>query len=317
MKTNSGKLSWDEFKKMLATITEGGAGKEFGLGIVGTNAASCFYELAETIRTRVVDAHLTEGNFVFNIDTGESQAANEAFIAAAEYVKGLHKDGLLLPGYESANADTLIQSFAMGQVAILAGQAWYSPRIIEANPDSNLKVALPPKRAADDNGYRYIYAPVDPYYAMSSQCENPEAAWKVLEFISSVEFQQDFYDTQGRVTVSYNSYAEGTMPDYMVENMALADEFLRVAPNPIDIHPEANILISKILANAPKPALKDLFMLSIVDDVSFEELAKEYDTKMNQVIDEQIAAMQAEGSDITREALIYPSDWNQDKDYIK
>ena len=134
--------------------------------------------------------------------------------------------------------------------------------------------------------------------------------------MSSVDFQQGFYEKTGRVTVSFREYEEGVMADYMQKNMDLAADYLRVAPNPANTHPDVRTLVANVLANAPKPTLKELFLISIMNGEPFEELAKDYDTKMDAVIDEQIALLQEQGSDITREALVFPSDWDMDKNYI-
>lgn len=311
--------SWEELQEMLETITTESNGDVYGMGIVthGHGGPYCFRSLGETIRTDTADAHLTEGNFVFNTKTGMSDAANEGNVAAAEFVKGLNNAGVLLPGWEVATADEMIQHFATGKIAVLSGQSWFPPNIMTINPDIEMKSTVPPSRTPEDNGHRYIYSVADPYFGMSSACENPDEAWEVMNFMTSIDFQIGFYNALGRVTVGYNQYSEGAMADYMVENMKAADEFLRIAPNPADVHPDANILISQVLAHAPKPSLNELYLLSIVNDQDFETLAKVYDEEMDSIVDEQIAAMQAEGSTITREALIFPSDWNMDENYIK
>lgn len=311
--------TWAELKTVTETITNESKGDVYGMGIVtkGHGGAYGFRSLGETIRTTTADAHLTEGNFIFNTETGMSDAANEGSLEAVRFMKELNDADVMIPGWEVATNDEMIQYFATEKVAVLSGQSWFPARIKGINPDLNILSTVPPKRSEEDNGHRFIYSVADPYFGMSSFCENPDEAWEVMNFMTSIEFQVGFYDALGRVTVGYNNYAEGAMTDYMVINMQAADDFLRIAPNPADIHKDANILISKVLAHAPKPSLNELYLLSIVKEEDFEALAKAYDKEMDIIVDEQVAAMQAEGSDITRAALIFPEDWKLDENYIK
>lgn len=309
--------TWDELEEMLRTVTEESGGSVYGLAITGKDgAANAFSSLGETIRTTTADLHTTEGNFLFDTTTGKSAAANEGTIAAVEFIKKLNDEGLMVPGWENANGDTVMQYLATGKVAVACGMSHWLPTIKGINPDVNLKAVAPIRRNEQDNGRRYIYASCDPYYGMSATCEYPEATWKVMKYLSSLEFQEEFYGCVGRATVSFREYDDGIMTDYMQENMDNASEYLRLAPHPGNYHKDVTALVAAVQSNLPKPSLGELYALSIANGTDFEQMAREYDEKVDQVVDEQIKILQDKGSDITREDLIFPADWDMDENYI-
>lgn len=310
--------SWAELQEMLTTISEKSGGSIYGMTTESKSnkAKMMISSLADTVVTDAVDVHVTEGNFMFNTKTGEAFTANPGTIAATNFIKGLNDANLMAPGWETVDQSGVIMQFATGQIAVLSGASHYCKLIKDINPDINYEITAAPAQDPDNAGHRYVYSIVDPYYSMTSACQNKEAAWRVLEYFSSLEFQTALYETQGRVTVSYNAYPEGTLEDYMAENMARADEFLRVAPDPGNKHEDANTLISNILANCPKPTLNEMYLLSIINDEDIEPMLQKYDEELNVIIDEQIALLQESGSDITRDALIFPEDWDKTVDYI-
>jgi len=308
--------TWSEFRDMAAKITSEGNGEVYGFAIAGgSSPQTSIVSFAETAVSHIVDAHLTEGNIVFDVKTGKSAAANEGYIAAVNFFKDLHDSKIMAPGWESCNDQLLIQQFASEKVAIIGGQAWFYKEILALNPD--IKIAASPAPVPDSGrkGYKYVYAATEPYFGLSSSSANLEAAWKLIDFFSTPEHQEGFFRTQGRVTVLWKSYADTGMPEYMSKNMKMADEYLRVAPYPGFMHPDGEDLLSRITSKAPKPVLKELYVAAIIGNTSYENLAAEYDEKMDKIIDEQIAEMRSSGSDITRDILIYPADWDPTKNY--
>ncbi len=308
--------TWDDLKTALETVKEESGGSVYGFGFQAADGGQyAFSSLGESVRTNAVDLHTTEGNFLYDPTTGMSNAANEGTIAAVEFIKELNSEGLMVPGWETANGDTMMQYLATGRVAVVAANSFWIKNIYDINPDVELALGVPLQRSEEDNGRRYVYSVTDPYYGMSSTAKYPEATWRVLQYISSIEFQKEFYDLTGRVPVGFRAFEDGALTDYMQENMDNADSYLRVAPNPAVYHEDATALLSAITANAPKPTLNELYLYSIINDVSFETLAQEYDTAMDIVVDEQVAKLQSEGSDITRDALIFPENWDMDENY--
>lgn len=310
---------WASFEAMLTDIKEKSNGSVYGYSLAGDDGgAYAFYSWAEaTGMSDAVDLHNTEGNFLYNPTTGYSNVANDSLVSAVDFVKNLNDKGLMAPGWETVDSSTLFQYIATNKIVAISGMCFWSKSITDLNPDLNLAAVPHLPEDADNAGNRYGYATCDPYYSISTTCANPDAAWEVIEFISSMEFQEAFYASEYRCTVGYREYSEGVLSETSQQMMDAANEFFRIAPSPADSHEDGNTLVAALRTNTPNPSLGSLFILSIVEGKDFRDYAIDYDEKMDVVIDEQIAILQSEGSDITRDALIFPDDWVPSENYVK
>jgi multiple sugar transport system substrate-binding protein len=312
--------TWSELREMGAKITKDGAGKVYGYSTTSSVNLDGI-NLFETNNGRYLDAHLTEGTFIYDTKTGKSAASNPQLVEAVKFLQSMNADKTFMPGFESVDLAKLYQQFATGNVAMFIGQNWVAPEIRKLNPQINMELAPMPVPDSGRKGYKAIYGVSEPFYGITSKSKHPEAAWKAIEFFSTPEFHEGWYNIVQLPTVFFDKY-KFAKPDEGRDKVARqilegSKTDLRVAPYPTQIDPNAEKLLAAIQANAPKPNLNELINLAVIGNKDYESLAKDYDQKMEKIVDEQIAAMASSGIKISRNVLIAPSDWDPTKDYIK
>jgi len=306
--------TWAELKEMAMKITQNGDGKVYGYSPSSGPHIDAL-TLYETANGRYQDGHLTEGNFIYDTQTGMSAANNPPLVDAVEFLHSMKTGKIFVPGWESTDGRMHMQQFASGKIAMFIGQFWYAREIYLLNPDINMGIANIPIPDSGREGYKTIYGVSEPYYGITSESKNPKAAWRTIEFFSTMEFHQGFHNATKLPTVLWEGYEE--LDPITGRLMEASVKELRVGPYPGSNNPAGDELLSGVMANAPKPDIKELITAAIVGDKDFEQLAQEYDDKMNNIIDEQIAIIKEAGGDISKDILKAPEDWNPLEDYIR
>lgn len=302
--------TWNELRSMAAAITEQGNGRVYGLASFGENIDVAVGGLAQTAGSGPYIGRL---NTPINRTTGEPAAADPALVAAVELVKEMNAEGTLTPGWETWGNDQMFQQFALERLAMFVGSSWQAAEIRALNPDINMDFAPVPVPDEGRGGYSSIDTQ-NTYWVMSSQTENPEAAWQVLDFFTSVEFQRAFFRLTGTPVAVTEAYEGVDVPEDTARLITLAEKTLRVAPNRGSKHPDAETLIAAISTNEPQPLLRELMLLAITRNEPYLPMAEAYDQEVEQVIEEQIGELQEAGSDITKDALSFP-DYDPLQDY--
>jgi multiple sugar transport system substrate-binding protein len=307
--------TWSELKTMAEKITKEGKGQVFGFSLNGKDAANLqVIELYETANDRYHDAHVTEGNMIYDSKTGKAAANNPPLNDAVKLFQDMGANKVYMPGWESVDGKTLMTQFASGKVAMYIGPFFYAGEMMKLNPDLNLGIATAPVPDSGRKGYKTVYGAADPYFGITSQSKNTKEAFKVIEFFSSKEFQQGWSTTTNLPAVLWRDYDINPITKKLLD---LAYQDLRIAPNPGNKHADGEKLLSSILANVPKPDVKELINSVLISNKDFGKLAKEFDDNVDQVIDKQVTEQKAKGSSITRDIFIAPTDWNPMEDYLK
>jgi multiple sugar transport system substrate-binding protein len=307
--------TWSELKKMATDITRKGEGKVFGFGAVGQEVINPILSLSDYAANSYADAHVTEGSFIYDLKTGKQAANNPTISAAIKLIKELNDTKVMATGWESWNVQMSIQQFAAGKVAMIIGNAFWPVEFYKVNPDLKLGITAPPLPDSGRGGYRYIYNATEPYFGISSKSNVANEAFKLLEFYATPEFQEAFYVVTGRPTYLWEKYSKQSIKPYTLDIMTQAKKSLRVAPYPGFLHDDGEELLSNIQSKTPKPNLRELFMLDITGGKNYEELAADYDRKMEKIIDDELAAMKKKGSSVTRDIFMAPKNWNPNEDY--
>jgi multiple sugar transport system substrate-binding protein len=307
--------TWSQLKKMAEDITAKGNGKVFGFTAFGKVASVSIMSLSDYAANQYSDAHITEGSMLYDMKSGKSAANNPASIAAVDYVKDLHYNKIMPTGWEAWDATMAIQQFANGRVAMMIGQAYFPVEIYKINPKFNLGITIPPLPDNGRGGYKYLYNAAEPYFGISSKSKVPEAAWKLLEFYASSDFQAQFYEITARPTYLWESYPKELIKPYTIDIMSNANKSLKVAPYPGFMHPDGEELLSNVLSKLPKPNLQDLYMLGITGNKNYSDIAAEYDQKVDKIIDDVQADLKQRGSQVTRSIFIAPKNWNPNEDF--
>lgn len=302
--------TWGEFRRIAATISEQGEGRIFGFAPAGQEIDDAVSGLASTAGD---ERSWSMYDGAISWTTGEPAAADSSYASAVELLRGLNAEGLFTPGWESWDNDQVFQQFALGRLGMFFGAAWMANQIRQLNPDINLGIAAPPVPDEGRASYGNV-AGQNGYWAMSSRVVDRQAACKVLDFFSSAPFQRAYLEAFNTGVVLPQAYEGAELSEDTSRLLAVAEESTRTAPNIGSKHPDAVALYSAIVANTPQPTMSELFLLAITRNEDYLPMAQEYDAKLAQVITEQIAEIQATGSDITQDAFAFP-DYNPLEDY--
>lgn len=307
--------TWSELKEMAAKITKEGNGSVYGFTVNGKDTPHVpAIELYEAANGQYHDAHVTEGNIIYDSKTGKAAANNPPLQSAVKLLQEMNAAKIFMPGWESVDGRTMFTHFAAGKVAMMIGQFWYAGDILKLNPQLNMGISLVPLPDDGRKGYKAIYGAAEPYFGITSKSKHPQEAWRVIEFFSTKEFQEGWSAITNLPAVLWRDY---NLPATTKQLLELASQDLRVAPYPGNKHKDGEALLSSVMAAAPKPDVKDIISMALVGNKEYDKLAKEYDEKLDQVIDKQLSELKAKGSDITRDALVAPNDWNPLENYLK
>ncbi|WP_281889515.1 extracellular solute-binding protein [Paenibacillus sp. YYML68] len=307
--------TWSELTTMAESITKQGKGQVYGFSLNGKDAAHIqVIELYETANDRYHDAHVTEGNLIYDTKTGKSAASNPALTEAVQLFQEMAAKKVYVPGWESVDGKTLFTQFASGKVAMYIGPFFYANEMMKLNPSLKLGMTTAPVPDTGRKGYKAVYGAADPYFGITSESKHPKEAFKVIEFFSTKEFQQGWSKTTNLPAVLWRDYDIHPMTKKLLD---LAYEDLRIAPNPGNRHPDGEKLLSSIMAGVPKPDVKELINLSIISNKDYGKLAKEFDALVDQVIEKQLAEHKGKGSSVSRDIFIAPADWNPMENYLK
>ncbi|MFO7584703.1 MAG: ABC transporter substrate-binding protein [Anaerolineales bacterium] len=124
------------------------------------------------------------GGSVMSPDFMDTTLDSEAAIGAAEFYTSFRAEGI---GAAPADVGEGWQgtAFGKGQCAMVYEGGWLIPYLRDQFPDVNYGVVLPPAGPGGEGNLIFTVA-----WAISADTENPEAAWKVIEFLTSEESQQ-------------------------------------------------------------------------------------------------------------------------------
>jgi multiple sugar transport system substrate-binding protein len=124
------------------------------------------------------------GGSVMTADFMDTTLDSETAIGAAEFYTSFRAEGIgatpsdLGEGWQGT-------AFGKGQCAMVYEGGWLIPYLRDQFPDVSYGVVLPPAGPGGEGNLIFTVA-----WAVSANTENPEAAWKVIEFLTSEESQQ-------------------------------------------------------------------------------------------------------------------------------
>lgn len=225
----------------------------------------------------------------------------------------LKADGSYLPGLETMDDETARRYFALEKAAMTFDGPWAVSGIPAYNSKADFDLSLPATR---DGTYTGV-TPSGSYagdirYVVSARTKDPAAVWKVIQFITSPEFQDGY--VKGGYGISI--FPESNRPEnFTVPQMAKVAEYARIqrkiAPVVADpvawnrvwqllepVHPDSYEIYMGIWTGRETPAALD-----------------RYEKRFNDAIDKAIARAREEGLNFSRKDITFP-DWDPSKDYM-
>lgn len=140
---------------------------------------------------RFIPFALANGGALFASDGSASSVNTDAWKEAADYFTSFVREGLAVPAAD-AGAGWPGDAFAKEQAAVVLEGGWMIPFLRDNNPGLEYGTAfLPTAPTGRKSNFLFTVG-----YAMSADSRNKQAAWRVIEALTSPE-AQDFILRQG------------------------------------------------------------------------------------------------------------------------
>ena len=184
--------TWAEYreaaKKLTKATKSGGPVDQWGATLV--LAKACF-----DLRFSVVLRGF--GGDFLNSDWNESRLGEPAAKEAFDFVTDIIlEDKTMPPGIAQVDCNGARRLLANGKVAMIFGTMWTLPEVNGMNPDLKawdvLKMAHVPQKTVDDKSIRSTLYQKTLF--MNPNTKNPEAAWKLIKFLSEPKQMQRWFD---------------------------------------------------------------------------------------------------------------------------
>ncbi|MGD7707686.1 ABC transporter substrate-binding protein [Microlunatus sp. Y2014] len=297
--------TWGEFAEMTKKITADSGGRAYGGAIVGnTPNHLTMAALAGPQGWRGY------GQPLLDLLTGKPAMAEPGLVKTIEFWQDLHQAGALTPGWESWDATQAIQQMAAGRLAMYTFPLFHTFQLRDANPDLKLVLAPPPD---PDEGRAGSVGQVDaaPFWMMSTACTEKEAAWQVLDFFGSVEFQQPAFVELQQMSLIEAVYEGVEVGPDVTRLREIADDIVRAHPQPDIDNPAVGDMYNELVAKGPKPNPREVFFEAITKGSDYAATAEAYDTQISTLLETLLPQHEVTADDLTF------ADWDPMTDYFE
>ncbi|MFW6599962.1 ABC transporter substrate-binding protein [Propionibacteriaceae bacterium Y2011] len=298
--------TWSEFAEATQKITADNGGRAYGGAIVGSTPTHL--TMAALAGPQGWRAY---GQPLLDLRNGKPAMAEPSLVQTIEFWQELHRAGALTPGWETWDATQAIQQMAAGRLAMYTFPLFHTFQLRNANPDLPLVLAAPPD---PDDGRKGSIGPVDaaPFWMMSTTCTEREAAWQVLDFFASKEFQQPAFVELKQMSLIEEVYEGVEVDPDVVRLREIADDIVRARPQPDITKPEAGTFYADLIAKGPKTKPADIFFEAVTKGTDYAAAAAAYDEELTASIETLLP--QHDG--VTMEDFTFP-DWDPMTDYFE
>lgn len=246
--------TWEQVKEMAAAITTEDVA---GYGLVGTNFGNFSFQYITMLRS--------SGGDILNADNTASALNTPEGLKAAQ----LYKDLLPFAPASVLENDNIANRnlFASGKVAMYMSGIYDAPEIDKANPDLNYSTAMVPvsegsERQSILGGWSV---------AIPETCENKEAAWKFVKFITSPEVAKLYTNTFTGTGDPAEAFA-----DYPADILDSNSEALNYAKALPPVAPIVGI----------RTAIFDNLVLTLTDSATVEDAVAQLSDAVNALLAE-------------------------------
>lgn len=293
--------TWSEMREIAAKISTDGNNEVYGTA--GLN----FLTLQ---RLAGPQPYGNDNDPPISLLTGEPMFSDPSFQQMVEFGRGLQADQIFTPGWESWAGTDAIQQMAAGRLGFYMFPIFHAAEIRKANPEINLGIAPTPVPDGGRAGSLRPNNAVLGFWFMSSEAKSPEAAWRVLDFFGSEEFQRAAFQEVQQISVMPSVYDGIEVDEDTQAFRALADDLVRAQPDPYNRDPEVEVFFGDVREKSPKPPIGARIAEAITTGADFGAMAADYDAQVAAVIDEVLG----EGVIESMDAFAFP-DWNPLEDY--
>jgi multiple sugar transport system substrate-binding protein len=149
---------------------------------------------------------------------GQPDLLNDDVASALDYIQGLWDAGAVAPGAFTIKEQDKLEEFTNGRIGMMISSLAHINLIREANPELDFSIsALPAEDGYDgDRGIPYASWGI----GVSASSEHPAEAWKLVEFLMSV-------DVNAELSTIANAFPGNTesIPDFVEGDAVFAEAF--------------------------------------------------------------------------------------------
>ena len=304
--------TWGELREHARLITEAADGDAYGI-IMGGNQLrrwdNVITALAQTIGPYGGAPYGGEYYAGLNYTNGRYEFEAPAFVRAMGLLTDMRDDGSYYPGFLSLNAPQARALFGLGEVGFMFQGQWNIAVWQRDNPDLNFGVTFVPVPDEGRSGYVHnvpVAAAGEPF-GIARTTEHPILAARVLLDRYTREWMDGYAKTGDGFAVYPDSNSPENLNEMMQQVFTYSLEQRRVAPDPL-VRDSAAVgaVYSEIVP--PTPGLQEIVQGAFSGALEYEEAAAVLSAKWNAELDRAIAAVQAEGIDVSRDLWVF--DWD-------
>ncbi|MDQ3540858.1 MAG: extracellular solute-binding protein [Chloroflexota bacterium] len=302
----TGPATWDEFRQAAKAITEAGNGRIFGW-IQGLN----FPERMGVHLEELAQAAGAPGPI--NHATGEYIYASEPYFQAFEFLLSLQADGSLFPASSTLDARTGRARWATGVAGMFFDGPWNIGVINAEFMDflDMVGVGTIPTPSSDPS---YIHkGPMGGMFWISSQSQNPDIAADILKQFTTPDYYVGLAEGMNSPPLDLSAVERADVHSSFQRAVQLFTERVRLAPSAIVRNPAVS-LVNANMADI-RPNLGDIVQGVFSGDVTdYRAALQEYNDQVTAERDSAIAAVQAEGGEVSIDDWIFP-EWQAGEDF--
>ncbi|WP_156253090.1 ABC transporter substrate-binding protein [Pseudactinotalea terrae] len=247
--------------------------------------------------------------------TGEVQFHHEAYLTVIEFLLSLQQDGLLYPASgQLADAEARVR-WAAGGAGLYMDGPWCPGSLGTSNaeeflPKLGVAQMVKPDAGTELAAYR---APQGGMYWISGASQNVEAASQLIGYQTEEPYYIDIANGMAQPPLDVSVIEKADVHPAWAEMVGWFQDQVYLAPSPSAKNPRISAV--NAMATAIEPDLGMIVQGAFSGDVpDWQGALKELSDKVMAQREENVAAVQAEGVEVSMDDWAFP-DWEPRQDY--
>jgi multiple sugar transport system substrate-binding protein len=300
-----GPRTWDEMRKAAQAMTKG---RTYGLILP--------LQFTNRIANHVQDLAQVAGSpGRFDWRTGAYAYGSAPFVEAVEFLLSFQRDGSLHPASSSLDARQGRARWAAGEAGMFFDGSWNSgvvkgsfAQVLDA-----LGAGSIPVPSLDRPAFTY-HAPPSGVFWISSQCEDPETASKVLQRFTSDAYYVGLAEQMDQPPLDLSAVDRAVVhPSYK----AVIDGFkktVRLAPEPLIKNPNVAQVYAEM--RPVTPGIGEILQGAMSGAVTnVKAVLQQHADKLTAERDRALKVVKGRGVEVSLEDWVFPN-WQPGEDYI-
>jgi ABC-type glycerol-3-phosphate transport system substrate-binding protein len=298
--------TWAQQREYAQKILETSGGKMYGIGFGAKQGEFALSAPASGIALSGINCDYYSR--CFDWQSGSYERTSAPWIEWMNHWIDMKDDGTLYPQSGAIDDEQARVLFGEGEFAMYYGGVWSPGSWASTNPDFEENVdyiaVMPPTLTGNLDSFVHVGG-ADTAFAISSQSKNQEAAWRVFEFMHSLDSAKR-WASYGEGLRVYPETAQ-SMSGVAADLAQLGIDKVKVSPNFASLRPQVGLVKEDAVPKNHAYYVLSAFNGQLTkEDVPAAMAQLEQD--LNAELDRAIEAAKAGGTEITREDFTFP-DW--------